>query len=654
LDVVDGVQTVVFSMGFSIAFLMLVGLLLNSFLFEFGISQPLSLIPLITTLNTLILIGGVIVYLRSEDTEIWKSKPTKESTPLLSILLFLCLPILSIIGAIYVNFYGSNLILLLTIILIALVLIAGLLFKKLLPSKLYPFALLMIAIAILFHSSLISMYIVPFSGDVPVEYFAFKLTQKNAYWSSLNPYPGDIGFGRYNSMLSITIFPTIYSNLLNADAIVFKILFPVIFSFVPLGLYQLWKEYVDKKYALIATFLFIAEGTFYSEMLALNRQIIAELFFVLLLTVVLKNKMKPFAKLICFSIFSFGLITSHYALSEIFLFFFSITLIALIMVKRPSKKIAISMVVLFCALMFAWYIFTSGSATFDSIIQFGEYIIDQQRNFFDPASRGQTVLRGLGLTESPSILNTISRIFAYLTQGLIILGFIGLLLKRVSSRIKKEYFIFNVTAIAFLAMLILVPGLANTLNMSRFYHILLFFLAPFFVLGCEFLIKLLFKRKKEMAVIALTLLVLVPYFLFQTNFIYEVTGGDSWSIPLSGYRMSALRLYGSGYTDTQSVYGAQWMSKNVNVENLELYADRVARNSVLLIYGMIFRDYVQDLSNVTMVADNGVVYLRTLNVVEGVIPFGELYWNSSDLSSVFNDLNIIYSNGGSEIYKNSR
>jgi hypothetical protein len=42
-------------------------------------------------------------------------------------------------------------------------------------------------------------------------------------------------------------------------------------------------------------------------------------------------------------------------------------------------------------------------------------------------------------------------------------------------------------------------------------------------------------------------------FLFQTNFIYEVAGTESWSIPLSGYRMDPTQLYGSfGFLEAYS------------------------------------------------------------------------------------------------------
>ena len=455
-------------------------------------------------------------------------------------------------------------------------------------------------------------------------------------------------------MLAITILPTVYSSLLKMNSTwMFKLLFPLIFAFVPLGLYQIWQEYVGKKYAFIAAFLFIAQETFFTELLGLNRQIIAELFFVLLLFVMLSEKIKPVQKIICFLLFSFGLVTSHYALAVIFLFFISCTVISLIVLKRASRKITLSMVVLFFAVMFIWYIYTSGSAPFNSFLQFGNSVYGQLGNFLSPSSRGQTVLTGVGLAASPSIWNTISRYFAYLTEGLIVLGFIVFVAARARKKIRiDEYFILTFAAMALLAMVIVIPGLANTLDMTRFYHILLFLLAPLCVIGAVSIVKLLSKREKEFAVCALLLIVLIPFFLFQTEFVFAVTGSQSWSISLSGSRMSPLYLYGQqGYTDAYSVYGAQWLSRNVDVKDSTLYADLSAATDVLFMYGMIYAFDVNGLSNTTQVATNGVIYLNTLNVVYGVIPSGQLTFNSTKLS-FFNDLDLVYSNGGSEIYKN--
>ncbi|MCW3986022.1 MAG: DUF2206 domain-containing protein [Candidatus Bathyarchaeota archaeon] len=650
LDELGGLETILFSVGLSVAFLMIAGLLINEFCFLLGISQPLSLMPLTIILNSLILIGGVLIYLRSDDVNLFGAE-TLGLSPL--VLLLIIPPIFSIMGAILVNTYENNLILLVMIIAISLLFI-GVISKKRLPPKLYPFAVLMIAISLLFHSSLISNYLVSFGSDVPVEYFVLKTTEIRAYWNSSTPVIWDIGYGRTNAMLSVTILPTIYSTFLNIDpAWVFKILFPLIFSFVPLGLYQVWRAYIGKKLAFISTFLFMTQLTFYTEMLGLNRQIVAELFFVLLLLVMLNKKMKPVNRMMCFMILSFALVTSHYGLAEIFLFFISFSLISLVVLKRQSRNMTVSMVVFFFVVMFTWYIYTSSSTVFDSFLSFSDYVYRQLGDFFNPTSRGQTVLTGLGLIESPSIWNTISRAFAYLTQALIAVGFVGLVTKRTRFRFDKEYFAISIVAMAFLAALILVPGLANTMNMTRFYHILLFFLAPFCILGGEVIVNIISKREKELVVSVLLLTVLVPYFLFQTGFIYEVTGSDNWSVPLSKHRMTALRLYGNiGYMDGKSVSGALWLSKNVDVENSRLYADGVSRNNVLTIYGMVYRGYVYGLSNTTIVADNGTVYLSTLNVVDGVIVSGSRLWNSSELSFRFDSLNRIYSNGACEIYRN--
>lgn len=647
LDGLNRVEAVLFSVGLSVAFLMIAGLFINEFSLMFGFSQPLSLIPLMIFLNGPILIGGVLAYFKCKNVKIGNGGAINFSS---FGLLFLCLPILSIIGATYVNVYNNNLLLLFLIISIAILFIMGVLSKKLLSPKLYPFAVLMIAIALLYHSSLISNYIVPFGSDIPGEYFLFKRTQLNGYWSS-TPSSWGIGISTYNDMLSITILPTIYANILNIDTqLLFKILTPLIFSFVPLGLYQLWQTYISKKYAFMASFLFMAQMTFYTEMLGLNRQMFAELFFVLLLLLIAK-KMKPIHKTVCFMIFSFALVTSHYALATIFLFLILFTSILLTVLKRPSKNITLSMVVFFFVVMFTWYIYTSRSAAFNTILENINYVSSQMDEFFNPASRGETILTGLGLTESPSMWNTVSRIFAYITQAFIVFGFVGLFTKRVRSHIKKEFFIFTVLAMLFLAMLIVVPGLASTLNMTRLYHILLFLLAPLCIIGASVIVSFMSKRKKEFAVCALLLFVLVPYFLFQTNFVYEVTGTDSWSVPLSGYRMGARDLYGHhGYTDVQSVYGAQWLSKNVDVQNSPVYADGRTAANILTIHALILGGK-RSLSNVTIVADNGVVYLSTLNVVYDVVTFGQLSWNTSELSFIFDDLNLVYTNGGSKVYQ---
>ncbi|MDH5788708.1 MAG: DUF2206 domain-containing protein, partial [Candidatus Bathyarchaeota archaeon] len=427
LDQSSELVTFLFSVGFSIAFLMLVGLLTNEFLFLLGILKPLSLMPLLIILNSATLVGGVFVQLRNDSPYIRSVELNKKS---LFALFFLCLPILSIAGAMWVNAHENNLILLITIILIPMLLTIAIASKKLLPPRLYPLCVFMVAIALLYHSTFISNYIVHFGADVSGEYFVFQTTEVNAYWNSTNPHE-EIVSGRVNSMLSVTILPTVYSVLLNMNPIwMFKILFPLIFSLVPLGLYQVWQAFFGRKYAFISAFLFMAQSTFYTEALGLNKQIVGELFFVLLLLVIFNSSINARGKTVCFTIFSFALVISHYAVAEIFLFLVSLALVSLVVLKRRTRKITASMVVFFFVAMFCWYLFTSNSAVFQSFLEFGDTVYGQLGDFLNPASRGEVVLRGLGIEAPQTIWNMISRISAYATQALIAIGFIGLVRKR--------------------------------------------------------------------------------------------------------------------------------------------------------------------------------------------------------------------------------
>jgi uncharacterized membrane protein len=453
-------------------------------------------------------------------------------------------------------------------------------------------------------------------------------------------------------MLSITILPTFYANLLNLDPIIlFKTVYPLIFALVPLCLYQLWQKYIGAKFALIAAFLFMAQQTFYSEMLGLNRQIVAELFFALLLLVILNKALKPASKAALFTIFSFGLVVSHYGLSEIFLFFAIAAFVYAFITKRQTSRVTLFSIVSFPVMMFFWYIYTSGSAVFDSILQFSNYVFSQFGDFLNPASRGQTVMLGLGLESAPTIWNTISRVFAYSVEILIVVGFVILITKKVKSNFDKDYMIFTFIATAFLGALIIVPGLANTLNMTRFFHILLFFLAPLCVIGGYFLASLVSKRRKLVGSVLLVA-VLVPYFLFQVGFIYEVTGSDSWSVPLSGYRMQTSRLYGQfGYIDAYSVAGAQWLSKNVNTSGPTLYSNGPSRFNVLTCYGLVYRGYISEVNNVTIMSNGSTLFLSTFETQEGVISSGAYSWNLTNLSFNLTDLSKVYTNGRCEIYQ---
>ena len=643
---------ILFSLGFSIVFLMIAGLLVNGLFSTIGLPRPLSTMPLMIFVNSVILLLSLSTYVRDRQPnfQFFEAAKSIKKGPL--VFLFLALPVLTLAGSILNNSYGNNSILLFVIASIALLFVAGLLSKKILPPKFYPLAVLAIAISLLFIGSLFSNYVQAQGSDIYNEMNVFKITLENSIWNSVPNQPASLLTARYNDMLSITIFPTIFSNLANMDPQwIMKILYPLLFSFVPLVLYRVWAKQFGTKIALASAFIFMAEQTFYMEMLGLGRQIIAELFFALLFLVLLSKEMAAPKKFLCFLVFGFALIVSHYAMAVLFLFFILSSYVLSLWKKKGSFHVPrISWIVLFAVLMFSWYVYTSGGATFNSILQFGNYVLTQAREFANPTSRGATVLRGLGLEASPSIWNSVSRVFAYLTEVLIGLGFLGLFLKRKQDPINQGYFRFVLPSMILLAALVLIPGLAGTLNITRFYHILLFFLAPLFALGGVFIANFAFKRKTELVSIALALIVIVPYFLFQTNFVYEVVKSDSWSLPLSGYRMDGQRLYSNYiYIDGQSLYGARWLSDKIPGQKTTIYADEQAWGSSIVYAGLANNHPTITLSNVTIVRDKSMVYLNRLNVVYGIVDGTYSKWNTIELSFL-GELNLVYSNGACEVY----
>lgn len=645
-------ERLLISVGLSIAFLMFAGVMGNE-LFQFFTSSPLQTINLLLILVVFSISGGVFLYLRKDGIDIpniWDVKQIKHD---FYILLLFLIPLTTIIGSFFVNVYNDNVVLLSIFIVIPFLFSVIVLFNRELPQKLYIIAIFVIALSLLYHSSFISNYIFSYGADSNSEFLIFKTADIAQHWSVKTLFAGDV-FGRFNSMLSITILPVFYSKILNVDStLLFKIFYPTMFAFVPLCLYQIWQKYLQRKYAFIAVFLFMSQITFFSEMIGLNRQIIAELFFSLLFLVILSNKIRSAPKIVLFAIFGFGLITSHYGLSEIFIFFLAFVFIYSYLTRKKNTKIMASMVVLFLVMMFLWYIYTSDSAVFQSYLEYSRFVVSSLGDILNLSSRQQMVLMGVGLQGQWAFWNTISRGFAYASEFLIAVGFIALIAKRTSARFDSSYKLITIVSTLLLAALLIVPTLANTLNMSRFYHILLFFLAPLCVIGAEFLTKLVHRNNKRLAIMLLVI-ILVPYFLFQTSFGYEVTNGDSYNVALSGYRMDPSRLYGAfQYIDAFSAFSAQWLSKNVDIEKSLLYADVASSYGVLVSYGLIPSSVVAELSNTTQVLPNGVIYLSSLNTVNGVI-YGNENWNTTELAPIFENLSVIYSNGHSILLKNTR
>ena len=712
------IETLLYTVGLSIATLMFTGLFMNTGYPFFGISGPISTTPLLITISIVVLVLCVLCYIRDKDFSDLNYIDIKNvlSPP----ALFLCLiPFLAVFGTYLVNFYQNNILLLFSILVIAGIVIL-VTFDNFIPKNLYPLAVFVIAIALLWHKSLISMYLT--GWDIHSEYHFYKLTEISSYWDWTIP-------NNNNAMLSATILPAIHSYLLNIDAAwIFKIIYPFFFAFVPLGLYHLYQKQTDDRTAFLSVFFFMSFGAFYCVMISLAKQQVAMLFFVLLILSMLDKKIDASKRAALSIIFSASMVVSHYGTTYIAIFYILMAWFLLFSMKnttinrfwqnlcakfnkyeikrkilqssnaigdsenairKNSKTITVTFVILYSVMALSWYMYVSSSSAFNSIVHIGDHVYTSIFNdFFNPTAREGSVMSAIGIHEpAPSLARFISRYLFHATQLFIIVGVIRLLIQRSEMKFKREYIALTLVSTVIILMCIMLPFFSGMLRIERIYLILLFFLSPFCILGGETVFKGILKlfrfvssrfKQKQACVsdrrryskqgdgypdatsninkiyVLLVFIVLIPYFLFNTGFVYGITGDVPSSISLSMESMSKSSdqnmtiRFSAEYTFEEDVFSARWLSKSRDKKN-PVYSDMGSYWNILPDYGMIFPSRV--LSNTTRIRDTSYIYLSHLNVIDGLMYIRKVEsYNTTEISPLLWENNKIYANGGSEIY----
>ncbi len=626
-------EACVFVVGLSIAFLMIIGFFINMLSPIIGIQNPHSALSYLIILT--LVLSSFLFLLRPSKTASHKEFPIQLNHKLNlkpTTLSVSCL-ILSVAGAFSVNtLWSNNVVTLLMFICIAVSIIATLISSD--PSQLdYVIIILGVTSAILFHVTLFSN-LLHGTGDIFSEYQVFKMTINNSWNPAIS--------NRLNTMLSVTLLPTIYSTILNIDGTkIFKIAFPLIFSFVPLGLFQLTASKFGKATSLLSIFFFISNNVFYMEVAVLERQMIGELFYILLFLTIFSANMKGKERWLCFTLFSFGLVSSHYSLAYIFLGFISSAYIFNFFLNRDKKEITMSMVLLFASLVFAWYIYSTSSVTFIDLVQNADYIANNFiSDFLNPQSRTGSVLQATGFQGGIDTLwHNLGRYVFYIMEFLVLVGFTSKILKQRFLFFRDQYNLLAAFNMVLLLACIAVPNLAGTFNISRFFHITLFFLSPFCIQGGVALTRLFIKNsnlKRKRLILATIFLML--FFFFQTGFVYEIAGDESWSLPLSGYRLDKERLDHGGFTLESELSGALWLSRYQNPNTLVFCH---IRDHILFIYG---NDKVNPsilFINRTTISKGAYVYLRD---------YIENEFNLTETILDLNDVNCIFSTGRSRIY----
>ena len=482
LHKLSNIETLFYSVSISLATLMFLGLLINFSLPFLGIEGPISFVPVLLSINLVTIFMLILSYFFDNEfiQPVFRIEISSKH-------LFLLLPLfLSIFGTYLINYHNDHLGIIVMVLTIAIIiLLVG--FNKI-DKSLYSFIVLILSVSLLLHNSLISNYISGF--DIQREYFLTKLVIDNFRWENL---PNLASLTDLNSILSLTILPSYFYYICNVNIVwIFKLIYPLIYSLVPLGLFELFKREFNSKIAFFSVIYFIVNYSFFYNMVQLMRQMIAEVFLVAIILLFLDQKMDKRFRSILLIIFLLSLTMSHYGTAPIFLavligvfllqYFYN--LYKRNKIKSKIDTININIVLIFLTIVLIWYIYNNNSSVFISFLGIFQGMYSSIfSSFLSPNSTQGLTIIGTKVT----FFNSITKYLFLLSQAFIVIGILGFLLNigNINKRfkMKKEYFFFGILFLGICIMSILVPNFSSQLDTIRMFHIAIIVLSPFFVIG---------------------------------------------------------------------------------------------------------------------------------------------------------------------------
>ena len=595
---INVVESMAYSAGLSLVLIMFSGAAINFLLPALGIQHPITPYPILWTITIEIIALMIAACFRDKSYRAEKQQLTQ--VPDINSILFLLVILLLVIAGVKISdLTGNNWVLIAS--LLGMAVIVGLAaFKCFIRPGLYPFALFIISLGLLYQTSLMSPYLI--GSDIYTEYQFFGDTVTGGLWNYSIPNP-------VNACLSIVMLGPAYSFMMGISGIwIFKAVYPVLFSFLPLIMFRFLRIQIGALPAFLAVFFFMAVPTFSLEMVSLCRQQIAELFFGLFFLLLVERKIGSLPKLVMMLVFALSIVVSHYSLSFITLIYLAL-LIPLVLILRSKGFLAawrwltrrtgglpdqygmpqagtlpiwllVIVTVTYYALALTWYLKVASGYNFASL---SNLWVSQSSSVSTGISTNK-VAQDLLIEAALGIdflkvtwQGQVFRVLQYITQFFIIVGCLRLLLMPKGLKFRIEFIAVSALSVAMLAACLKLPSFAAAFNTTRWYHVLLITLAPFFIIGGQTTLQILSaawrKMRKRTADITegyamylqvIATAVMVPYFIVTSGILYEATGMQEtaaieapFSIALSSHRLDLM-----GNFSKQDDDGAAWLSSH--------------------------------------------------------------------------------------------
>lgn len=629
IDISNILKKIVLSVGISVSLLMFLGLLLNA-LYSY-IVEPLSIVPLMISLNLIVIILSCAAYRMNKNLLTANINFNLDLKGKLTsvILLPVLFPFMAIFGTYLMNIHGNNIVILLLLFMIPIYIVVIIYFRNRISNLTYPFSLWMIGLTLLLLHGLTSYHLI--GRDVHDEFYCFQLTLQSFHWdlSSYNT--------NYNACVSITILPTIYQVLLNINAeYIFKLIFALIGSIVPLITYFVFEKIISRTYAFYASLFFMFQ-IFFIFLLGAVRQEFAFIFFFLAVMMYFDTEIEKNAKKLLFLIFMFSILISHYTTAYI-----AITLIFLILLtpfvgnlilKRKITFENFDLILFILIFAFIWYI-VAAHVQFDVLTSnataIASYSPPTQAQVPTPAPTpaptpipnstggksetvfiGSTLLLavfGIGLK---STANWISVIINDLTFGLIGIGLITITwkFKYYLKKIGLQYLVGIYASVLMLAGVVIVPIASQFYGAERLFIQILIFLAPVFIIGINSLSKVIKRPNTNHFII---LIILISLFVCTTNLHAHFLGE-----PYSPYFENDGAARNEYFIYDQEIISVNWLV-NYGIKDMWINTDYIGGSRIRSVFGTEFFKTDNNFLK-TNKTPQGYVYLDYVNVNKDIM-----------------------------------
>ena len=645
---IDFAKSVLLAVGLSIFLLMFGGLSINWIYPLFGYGTPLSTVSIVISFSVILVILSVVAYLR--DREVTHLVPYSVSSTRVgrrrdnlspTVIFPLFFPLLSILGTYFMEATGNNILLIITLGLIPVYVVSIILLRKWIPTATYPVAIGAISVALLLMNGLPSSY--SLGDDVHSEYLAFTTTLSNQYWS-ISEYAH-----LTNATLSTSLLPAVYERILGINTFyIYKVVYNLIFSLIPLAVYSLCKERFREPDAFLASLFFTAQITFLYTLQSAMREGIALLFFALAMMALFDREIQPLGKKALFLAFLIGTVVSHYTTAYICFFLLLATWLATMVLKTKQQSedtggVSGTGVAIISILIFLWYSqLTTGFAT---SVGFIESTFRKLGEFAVLESRGGEVMVMIG-TEAKETLTTVWVVINWITIAFIGIGILSLAVdyvRRKKAAIEPGLFIVMCSSLLLVSVTIILPYVA-TYNPSRVYIQMLVLLAPAFVIGNRAIARLI--GAPQVSLLLMTVVVLAQF--LATTYIAPKTF-DVVSVALTRESYA----YDKYYIHDQEVLAIQWLDEH-SFEDSKVYCDEAVGHRFSESFTRKLNPDSTFFQGVAEPRDDGYIYLTEANVVRGRVYPTPGSTEAADISQYYHLLaprSKIYSNGSSEIWK---